>query len=229
MKYEDIKAVHYSTLKNMDISPKEYKHKLTAPRKATPAMLKGSAFHCALLEPHRYDPKDYKLKAADETDVRQMVAAVTDYTVSPDYLDTEVPFYWVDEKTGLDCKCKPDAVLNERGFDEFKSISSTHLDPDKFMKHYANMNYHAQAAFYHDGMVANGLDPMPHTCYAVVQTAPHDVVDWEIPHCVIEEGRRLYRGWLDELVYCIKNDTWPGITRGQKQTMILPRWKRQEG
>lgn len=239
IEYDKVDAVNYSKLKYMGVSALEYKYRLTAPKKTTPAMLRGSAFHCAMLTPKTFD-FEYVAKSAvsdkksevrtilsDDMwhDIKGMVEGIRRVMPPLDtYSAIELPVYWIDPDTGIRCKDRVDAVRSSTGFDEFKSCSSTYLYPDRFCKHYKDMGYHVQAAMYHDGLKANGYEPCPVTCYSVVQSAPYDSIEWDVPHCVIEEGRDIYKGWLYDLKRCIETDTWPGIGKGKRFTIILPQY-----
>src|SRR3954468_23785885 len=52
--YAAVKAVNFSTLKEMAVSPKRYRHRLKTPRQATRSMDLGTAAHTAILEPNRF-------------------------------------------------------------------------------------------------------------------------------------------------------------------------------
>jgi len=240
MNYNESTAINFSSLKHMDTSPLEYKSKLDKPKKQTAAMLQGSAFHCATLEPSLY-PKRYMTKELYndleskhsvgpvilKDEVYQSVCDMVDSLTLAgfdlgNYCMVEDPIYWTDEVTGLECKGRPDAVRCADGFDELKSISSTYLNPRKFCSHYYDMHWHAQMAFYRDGLKENGYDVSRCTCWAVVQTEPYDVIEWDIPHNVIEDGRREYRKWLIDLKQCIKTNTWLGRSKGERYTLIRP-------
>jgi hypothetical protein len=53
--YRALEGVNMSRLKEIRRSPKHYKHALTAPDKETKPLRLGTAAHCAVLEPERYE------------------------------------------------------------------------------------------------------------------------------------------------------------------------------
>jgi hypothetical protein len=58
--YQALGALNWSTLKNMAISPRLYRHRLAHPLPDTPAMLMGRAIHAAVLEPDSF-PDEYRI------------------------------------------------------------------------------------------------------------------------------------------------------------------------
>src|SRR5690606_13913347 len=85
-------------------------------------------------------------------------------------------------------------------------------------------HYHVQAAFYLDGLRANGIDVEPEPVHIVVEKSPpFDVVVYRIPEHVVELGRRTYRGWLERLVECRTTGQWPGRAEGEVE-LVLPEW-----
>jgi exodeoxyribonuclease VIII len=49
--YSALKAINWSSLKHLDVSPRAFQHNLQSPEKSTEARELGTALHCAILEP----------------------------------------------------------------------------------------------------------------------------------------------------------------------------------
>ena len=76
------------------------------------------------------------------------------------------------------------------------------------------MGYHAQLAWYMDGVEAAGL-PAPHDGYivAVESKAPYAVVCYQLTPRAFDMGRRSYRLWLEQLAVCEQSNFWPGYVQ----------------
>lgn len=84
------------------------------------------------------------------------------------------------------------------------------------------LGYHLQWAFYFDGYKAlQGIQPRVKEI-VVESDDPHDVVVYDIPEDVIEQGRMEYEGLLRHLVDCEVRNEWLGVAQGHEQTLTLP-------
>lgn len=227
--YASIPAVNFSTLKAMAISPLRYHHILSTPRKDTDPMRVGRLQHCAVLQPElaelwpHWDGKDRKgpawlafqaqhggdyHRAQEMQTARTMSAAVRAHPSAGPLLRggvAETPVMNTCPRTGIRRKCRPDY----RRPGHVVELKTTGLSLSKRMiqKQIAGLLYHAQAAFYLDCCEADIF-----TWIFVEQAAPHDVVVVPANTQMIEEGRRLYSGWLDLLVQCQAESRWPGLS-----------------
>lgn len=232
MSYRDNPAINFSTLKYMNDCPLAYKYRLGHSVKPTASMLKGSAFHCAVLQPDSFS-RDYAAKSDKNAGDQATRIADKDYEdvlrmsdrfrveVGPLTGTPEQAIYWRDEYTGLDCKGRLDMVTNG-GFIELKTLSPSYANPDKFGRHCFRMQYDVQLAYYHDGLEYAGYVANPVTLIAVEQVAPYDVIVYDVPHYVIEDGRARYLKYLRDVKKCRERDEWPGRSKGGRLTLVLP-------
>lgn len=74
--YLKIDAVNVSSLVEMEVSPKRYKHRLTHPKEDTGALRRGRAAHTLLLQPHLLE-REYAIMPAEFPDAtgKKMCAA----------------------------------------------------------------------------------------------------------------------------------------------------------
>lgn len=178
MRYDEIEAMNWSSLKLMDTSPLMYHWRQTHPRPDTPSFLLGRAIHCAILEPDQFDsryiirpekldgrtkagkawladvPKDVEtLPAAKGEVIKECTASVLRH---PDFdilecTRREVTATWTD-RSGVKCKGRLDAV-GPRHFVDLKSCD----DLGRFERDAAKFLYHGQLAWYLDGAIQSGL------------------------------------------------------------------------
>lgn len=136
--YHAHSAVGHSGLVRIMRSPAHYKEWADNPPEPTPAMVFGTAFHTALLEPDRFsqsyveapkfDRRTKEGKAAAEAweaehagktaltaeqmnAIEQMVASVKQHAGAAGLLANgmaEMSGFWSDPETGIECKCRPD-------------------------------------------------------------------------------------------------------------------------
>lgn len=138
--------------------------------------------------------------------------------------DAEVSLAWIDEATGLACKCRIDwlTVTTQHCIVDLKTCR----DPLRFESSISEYGYHRQMAFYRRGIAA-------------VRSAPADAwliaVETDAPYCsrtakVAEEALRIGDDEVSELLSlvaeCKALDSWPGYTNPDEWE--LPAWKMRQ-
>lgn len=252
MNYQDIPAERFSVLKHMDDSPRHYqiaKARPFDPQGATSFYRVGSALHCLVLEPDKYDEtfavypgkvrrgKEYDAWAAANADKvhlsdrEELVAdkcadAVLSSDLATSYLGEhrELAVTWADPDTLIPCKGRVDTFV-----DGLVEIKTTSKPLKQFGRAIFSYNYHAQVAWYTDGLRANGHDlPGNPVIIAVETTEPFGCAVFALPPEVVEAGRRKYKGWLRKLAECEAKDEWPGYGGGELVWVELPPWEQAE-
>ena len=178
-RYREIKAVNKSTLWAMNKSPMHYKFACENPTPDTPALKMGRAIHAAVLQPKAFRnewvcapeidrrTKEGKaayeefmtqaegkeiISAADYAEVQAIAAAIHADPSAVDLLKgctTEKPLFWRDEKSGLFCKCKVDAMKPGIMIDLKTSADAS---TKAFTRDFFKYGYDVQAAHYLDAM-----------------------------------------------------------------------------
>jgi len=234
--YEAIDAVNWSTLKHIKVSPKHYRHALTAEREESDALAIGRAVHLLTFDPGAFDDafavwggdrragKEWVafktenagrsiLRATDYADVVAMVAALTSSPLLAPFLDggaiVEQPIVWTDAATGLRCKGIPDVWHpKRRALIDVKT--SVTIDPFRFGRIAAAMGYCEQLAHYDAGLTALGHTVEQRVIVLVEKSAPFDVGALEVVgeewDYAVGERDRL----LARLAECRERDEWPG-------------------
>ena len=245
MRYRDIDALNWSSLKAMHESPALYRWRQEHPRPDTAAYLLGRAVHCAILEPDdlldRYvgrpegldlrtkDGKTWRedvgerevLTAAQWSTVQACALSVAAHGPASEVLsgtDREVAVTWVLD--GVECKGRVDALHADRLVD-----LKTTRGLGRFVRDSASYLYHAQLAWYLDGAVAaDALRPEAEVYIVAVETSePYDCACYRVPGWVLEVGRGIYQRCLADLRVCEHTGIWPGRHPGVVD-LDLPRW-----
>ena len=253
-------AVGHSSLLRIMRSPAHYREYLTNPPDPTPAMVFGTAMHTAILEPDnfardyvvapKFDRRTKDGKAAAEAwdaenagktalTAEQMVAIssmafnIKCHAGAANMLGcgiAEMTGFWVDQETGIMCKCRPDWVTTMEDRPEWLTAivdvkTCVDASADGFSRAIATMGYDVQAAFYTDGIKALTGRTIPFYFIAVEKDAPYAVACYKASDELIEVGRAKYRAALQLLKWCQDNGQWPGYQpNGEIETITLPRW-----
>lgn len=158
---------------------------------------------------------------------RAMRQAVFDHPVAGALFTSgsaELSGYWQDEPTDIRLRFRPDWLtghINRVTCIDYKTTISA--NPDEFVRSVAKYGYHQQAAWYLDGLAANGIDGARFLFVAAEKTPPHPVSVIELDDEAITEGRRLNRLAIDTYARCTETGVWPAY--GDDITLIsLPAW-----
>jgi hypothetical protein len=242
-------AVNWSTLKAMGISPLAYDYLLAHPREDSDVFALGRAFHAATLEPGTFDDRfvaceirrDARTKAyqdflagvgdrtvmkVDDLAMAQAMAAAcrrdpaSDPLLAADGI-VETRIFWTDSATGIDCAGTPDKVLPGLLLD---LKSARDISEHSMTRSVASLGYHAQLAFYLDGLAALGTPIDRVVIIACEKAPPHDVGVFALDLSAIDAGRTYYRSLLRRLAECRAAGRWPGRYDGLPQPLTLPPW-----
>jgi exodeoxyribonuclease VIII len=126
---------------------------------------------------------------------------------------------WTDDLTGIECRGRVDHVNG--CLSDLKSTRSLQwCERDA-----ARLQYHAQLAWYSDGLEAAGLrtEESPRLVF-VESEPPYDVLVLLFTEEDLAAGRRVYRACLDMLAECRKTGIYPGVSRGVARRIQLPEW-----
>ena len=132
---------------------------------------------------------------------------------------------WTDEATGLECKCRPDWLTNDRSL--IVDLKTTEdASPAGFRKSIGNWRYHVQASWYLDGIErATGTRPDQFIFICVEKKPPYAVAVYAADAEMIAAGAKQARLDLDTLAVCKAADAWPGYS-DQIEMISLPPWMR---
>lgn len=226
--YVDIKAEHWSTLKNLAKSPLHYLYAKQNPTEDTVSLARGRGVHTAVLEPEKFDFEyiiypgkarrgkewdAFKAEHVNQTilkaDERDKVLAAADAVRRHPEVKalmrsgvSEQSFKWLDEESGLTCKSRVDWI----GDALFDLKTTGDVDQRRFGNVAARLMYHGQVGMYSDGAGHRG----DIFIVAVEAEPPYDVAVFRVTEDALYAGRELYRGFLKLAAECHRTNLWPG-------------------
>lgn len=248
--YHALDAVGKSDLDLIAKSPAHWKY---AVREETAAMRTGSAVHCAVLEPERFEAEyvcapdlDKRTKAGKEAFAEfqakhdgKTALEINEYCSICVLANTvrthprvnrllsegqpEVSALWKDEEFQIRCRARFDWLTPDGWLIDLKTTQDA--SAGAFARSCANYRYHVQAAWYLDAyQQASGGDlPLGFIFIAVEKTAPYGIALYELDAEAVEQGRQLSRRDLARYAAAREMDCWPGYPT-DIQPLSLPRW-----
>lgn len=225
------------------------------PRAEKPGQLEGNLAHCAILEmpqyPRRYavgpdcrrGTKAWDAWAAGETrtpiKAEQHAAAMAQARSViglPDVAQLlaagqpEVSAFWIDEQTGVLCRCRPDFVhtIDERRVILCDVKTCAEADAKGFARQVARKNYARQAAFYSTGFAqASGLEVAAFIFIAVECSPPFAAGAHMLTEEWITAAEQDNRRLLNLYAQCMQSGNWPGY--GDSVNILeMPQWLAKE-
>lgn len=225
-----MEPLRFSQLKMMAKSPAHYRHYVDHDSKSSPSMQLGSATHAILLgQPHvlyegirrgkkwdafKEENPDKLIMIQSELDTAGAMAKSVER--SPRAMEllqgtVEQTIFW--ENGPRECRGTPDVRSGSR-IVELKTCRTS--EPERFQRAAISYAYHAQLAWYLEGVRLSGLGT-PHQAFivAVESSAPYPVTVHCLSDRTLDMGQRLCRIWLERLRVCEDANYWPGYVESE--------------
>lgn len=250
-------TLHFSDLKKMALSGRQYLYAVNNPIEPTRQMRIGTGVHVKLLGARHgakplliFDGKTRRGKewetfkarnpgaeilTAPEWELAEQIAeAVRDDPVAQARLAGaryEVPLTW--EESGFRCSTSGVDIISGASLADLKATESTH--PETWQKHAFKMLYHCQVAWYRRGALANGIDCSRGLYLLGVETKPpYEVVELELTEEMIDLADRTLTLWLEKLRGYVlacpeprKVKDWPGYAQSSVPWEVAS-WQRDD-
>ncbi len=224
-------AVRFSNLKHIAQSPAHYLHNITVGKAKKRPMTVGTVAHSMVLggetpvifngvrnkkskkwiefqaqNPDRLIliPSEYEAALGCANSIRSHKRAME--LLEGDH-EQELPHWTI---AGRECGGRPDA-RHPRRITELKTSATS--EPYRFTRLGTRMAYHAQLAWYLDGNTATGGTATEAYIVVVEATPPFIVTTMPVVPRALDEGRKLYSIWLEQLRVCEESDAWPGYAQ----------------
>lgn len=180
--YRQHPAISRSQLFKLWESPEKFKWAMDNPEQPTPALVFGQLLHAMVLQPETFwndfevmPTVDRRTKAGKEefavfeenskgktivtAEMFQTAVEMCGKLMSNDYVcqllngEKEKPFFWTDNLTGEQCKCRVDCLSHINGMDIIVDLKTAECaETDTFMRHAVKYGYDLQAAMYSEGV-----------------------------------------------------------------------------
>lgn len=180
---------------------------------------------------------EFEAQAAGKTvlsagDVEQVMAMGRSILAHPSaaYLlsqpgKAETTHLWTDAETGLECKCRPDWLLDD-GLIVVDLKTTSDASPNEFRRSIAKWRYQVQAAWYLEGLQqATGQRPEQWIFICVESKPPYAAAVYAADAEMIEAGWKQARIDLEKLAECRAANRWPSYS-DQIEMISLPAWMR---
>lgn len=258
--YRKHPAISRSELFNISESPEKFKYYQEHPEEPTPALVFGQLFHAMALQPETVAEQfavapnvDRRTKEGKKEwlefqemskgwtvvteDMIEQATAMCEALNRNEFVkkllkgEKEKPFFWVDEMTGEECKCRTD-VLTEVGENliivDLKSTDNA--ETEAFMRSAIKYGYDLQSAMYSEGVkVSTGREPL-FVFIAIEKKPPYAINILQADKLLIRRGYDLFRELIGIYADCKKTDNWYGYLGKYNQinNLALPAYLAKE-
>ncbi len=242
---------HFSQVKKLALSGKQYLHAVNTPHEPTRAMLIGTAVHHIVLGPRAGNPvlrypgnsrvgnvwKDFAaanpgaeiLTVPEWDEAEEIATAVLCDPVAVARLSGarfETPLIW--EDGGLKCSTSGVDIISNDG-EELCDLKTTNtVEPEAWKRQAFKMGYPMQMAWYRRGARANGIKASRGLFLLGVETrAPFEVVELELTEAMIDLAERTVSLWMEKLRVFTDSKQWPGYAQSSVP-LDVPSWMRED-
>lgn len=241
--YRSHPAISRSELAKMSESPEKFKYYKDHPEPPTPALIFGQLFHTMALQPETLAEQfavapnvDRRTKAGKEAfakfealagdrqvvtaDMYELAKEMTEALYSNPLItrllqgEKEVPFFWTDDLTGEECKCRTDILIrNGNGITVVDLKTTENADTASFVKSALKHQYDLQAAMYSEGVKKmTGCEFVHFVFIAIEKKPPYAVNVLQCDDLVLRRGYDLFREYLGKYHECNETGVWYGFT-----------------
>jgi len=223
--------VRFSHLKAMARSPLHYVHGLSCPLEDTKALRMGRAVDAILFgscgvvdfKGQRRGPEwrafaeanagSICLNAAEAALVRGMAKALEEHKEGMSLLagTRQKTLRWL--YSDRECQGTPDS-FTATTLADLKTCESS--QPERFPYKARRFAWHAQLAWYAEGLLLSGHAKPDTLCIVAVESKPpHPVTVFELTDRAKDEGARTWRLWFERLRVCEESGVWPAYAQSR--------------
>lgn len=253
-------AVSRSELWKISESPEKFRFYKDNPPEPTPALVFGQMFHKLALQPETFDEefavmpnidrrtREGKARWAEfmEHSKGKTLVTVEDFARASEMCgslerapfvkrllsgEREKEFFWVDEMTGEQCKCRADCVSESGKVNIITDLKSANkADTEHFMRDAVNYGYDFQSAMYTEGVKANTGKEYTFVFIVVEKEPPYAVNILQADRLFVQRGQDIFRELIGIYHDCRITGEWYGYL-GKYQminNLSLPAWLAKE-
>lgn len=258
--YRDHPAISHSGLLKIAESPEKFNYYKEHPEPPTPSLLFGQLFHQMALQPELLDDrfavspnvdrrskegkkiygeflKQAKQKTVVDSDLVKQSSEMCGSLKKNNFCEKllsgkkEIPFFWTDEMTGEECKCRVDCLsdVGEKSIIvDLKTCESA--ETEAFTRAAVKHGYDVQTAMYIEGVKTNtGNEPL-FVFIAIEKKAPYAINILQADELFIRRGYDLFREYIGIYSECKKTGVWWGYLGRYNQinNLALPSYLAKE-
>ena len=258
--YRKHHAISRSELFKISESPEKFKYYREHPEEPTPALVFGQLFHAMALQPETVWEQfavmpnvDRRTKEGKEAfaefeaqadgknivsfDMVEQSSAMCEALNKNEFVkkllkgEKEKPFFWVDEMTGEECKCRVDCLTEVGENLIIVDLKSTdNAETEAFMRSAIKYGYDLQSAMYSDGVKVNtGREPL-FVFITIEKKPPYAINILQADKLLIRRGYDIFRELIGIYADCKKTDNWYGYLGklNQINNLSLPAYLAKE-
>ena len=258
--YRSHPAISRSELFRMSESPEKFRYFKDHPVQPTPALVFGQAFHKLALQPESFFDEFAVMPQVDrrtkegkaiwaefcEQSAGKTVITEDDYAKATDMIDSlykapfikkllsgkkEVPFFWTDEMTGEECKCRVDCLSSVKNMNLIVDLkTSAKADTESFTRDIVKYGYDLQTAMYAEGVRANTGVECSFVFIVIEKEEPYSVNIFQADQLIMKRGYDLFREYMGIYHDCRQTGNWYGYLGkyGMINNVSLPAWLAKE-
>ena len=258
--YRNHPAVSRSELFKISESPEKFRYYKDNPQPPTPALIFGQVFHKMALQPEDFDNEfivapnvDRRTKSGKEAYADFLEKAEGKTLITEDDYDKakamceslysnkyavkllkgkkEQPYFWIDQTTGEECKCRLDC---ETDLSEVTAIvdvkSATDASAEAFMRDAVKYGYDFQSAFYTEGAKINTGKKYIFVFIVVEKEPPYAINIFQADKLFMKRGYDLFREYIGIYHDCKTTGDWYGYLGkfNMINKLCLPQWLAKE-
>lgn len=258
--YRKHPAISRSELFKISESPEKFKYYQEHPEEPTPALVFGQLFHAMALTPETVAEqfavapnvdrrtKEGKKEWLEFQEMSKSWTVVTEDMIEQSTAmcealnknefvkkllkgEKEKPFFWVDEMTNEECKCRVDCLTEVGENLIIVDLKSTdNAETEAFMRSAIKYGYDLQSAMYSEGVKVNtGKEPL-FVFIAIEKKPPYAINILQSDKLFIKRGYDVFRELLGIYSECKKTGIWWGYLGRYNQinNLALPAYLAKE-
>lgn len=258
--YRQHPAISRSDLFKIKESPEKFKYHMDNPESPTPSLVFGQLFHAMALQPETVDeqfaidPKINKRSNAGKDEWKAFLEANKGKTIITDDMyqlatemckalyaneaarklldgEKEKPFFWIDELTGEECKCRTDVITKIGNLNIIVDIKSAEsAATESFTKDAVKYGYDFQSAMYKTGVEKNTGKEYIFVFIVVEKKTPYAINILQADELFIRRGYDIFRELIGIYHDCKQTGNWYGYLGkfNQINSLALPAWLAKE-
>lgn len=251
--YLRVEALSNSGVEDLKKSPAHYQYYKRNPRQPTEAMEFGTLVHCAILErdelakrfiakPEGYDGRTKEGKGFKEecikkglsvvdpenllsaTNIADRITSLAEGNLAAIIAASKKEFSVFWKRGDIKCKGRPDLYCDQAGGIAIDVKTTRSPLRDGFEREVWNRGFHRKAAWYREGLKANGL-PCKHVMFIAIDNneGPKDFMTYLMRPEIVDLGDKQNNMLLKLFEQCQKDDMWPGYPK-EIQELGIPNW-----